>query len=85
MDKIKQFFHNIMTGSDNKTYAAGRFHGLIVLLAGLGAPFAMIFKGATVDLQQLGIYWVGLATGITALIRGTSATEPKPPENPPST
>lgn len=68
-----------MTGPDNTTYAVGRFHGLVVLLAGLGAPFMMIYKGTSVDLQQLGIYWVGLATGITALIRGTSSTEPPVP------
>lgn len=79
MDKLKQILSHIFTGADNKTIAIGRVHSVPVLIAGLAAPFLMIWKGATVDLTQLAVYWGGLGASIMAIIRGTSGTEPPVP------
>lgn len=76
MDKLRNILTHIFTGADNKTVAIGRVHSVPVLIAGLAAPFFMIFKGAAVDLTQLAIYWGGLGASIMAIIRGTSGTEP---------
>lgn len=77
--KLAEAFKHLITAKDGQTVAFGRVSGLATLLSGLVLPFWALFKGQTVSFADLGIYFGGLAGGITALVRGTDATEPQPP------
>jgi len=79
MEKLKMILTNIFTGADNKTVAIGRVHSVPVLIAGLAVPFFMVYKGVSLDLSSLAVYWGGLGASIATIIRGTSGAEPKVP------
>ena len=80
--KAPKIVSDLFTGPDGETWAIGRIYSLPVLLSGLATPFAMIWKGQTVDLAGLAVLFPAIGAGVMALVTGTNSTEPKaiPPD-----
>ena len=72
----KRTLNDLFTGPDGQTFAIGRVSGAVTLLSGLVLPFWAVFKGQAVNFAELGVYFGGLAGGVTALIKLTNSTEP---------
>lgn len=86
-----RMIHDFATGPDGETYAIGRFFGALLFFSGaflpiFGAIHTAVVIGKT-DLTAWGsfltgaaAFYGGLSAGVAALIWGTNATEPKPPD-----
>jgi hypothetical protein len=73
MKLIKDLF----TGPDGETWAIGRIASIPTLFSGLSLPLAALYQGQTLDFSALGIFYGGVAGGVTALVTLTNGTEPK--------
>jgi hypothetical protein len=74
---MNKFIKHIFTGIDGETWAIGRVASAPTLLSGLSVPFVMLVQGQEIDLSALGVFYGGLAGGVSALIGLTNHTEPK--------
>lgn len=72
----KRTFNDVFTGPDGQTFAVGRIYGALTLVAGLALPFVAIAKGQVISFAELGVYFGGVAGGVTALVAITNKTEP---------
>jgi hypothetical protein len=68
---------DIFTGPDGITWAVGRVAAAPTLVSGLSVPFVMLVQGQQIDLAALGVFYGGLAGGVSALVGLTNHTEPK--------
>lgn len=82
------WFHQVLTGPDNRTVAIGRVIGvvlamallLVVPLVAVATTACGITAAATWStlLAALALYVPGVTIAITGMIWGTNPTEPKP-------
>lgn len=78
--KLPKLVTDLFTGVDGQTWAIGRVYSFPMLIAGLALPYVALLRGQVIDLLAAGGLLGGLGAGVWAMIRGTSATEPQPPQ-----
>jgi len=78
--------NDILTGTDGKTVAVGRWMGVILLMVGIGVilaePISVVYKALSITdwgamLSQWQVFLPILCATAGMLIAGTNFTEPK--------
>jgi len=72
---IKQFFLDILTEDDNKTFCLARSCTLMASITFCAVGFLHIFKGLPVNFSDFGIGFGALLGGGGVLIGGKAATQ----------
>ena len=79
MDKIKKFFNDMFTETDNHTFDLAKVLALLAIVNGLAlATYEVVWKGTAFDFTQFGTGVGVLFAGLAAVLGFKKETNDKP-------